>query len=43
MIAMILMAIPGVRTIGVTLAASAGLVGLAVGAAAQPALSLSLT
>ncbi|MEG8223730.1 mechanosensitive ion channel [Sphingomonas sp. HH69] len=37
-IAMILMAIPGVRTIGVTLAASAGLVGLAVGAAAQPAL-----
>lgn len=37
-IAMVLMAIPGVRTIGVTLAASAGLVGLAVGAAAQPAL-----
>lgn len=37
-VAMILMAIPGVRTIGVTLAASAGLVGLAVGAAAQPAL-----
>ncbi|WCP11936.1 hypothetical protein sphantq_00331 [Sphingobium sp. AntQ-1] len=37
-IAMMLMAIPGVRTIGVTLAASAGLVGLAVGAAAQPAL-----
>lgn len=37
-IAMILIAIPGVRSIGVTLAASAGLVGLAVGAAAQPAL-----
>jgi small-conductance mechanosensitive channel len=36
--AMILIAIPGVRSIGVTLAASAGLVGLAVGAAAQPAL-----
>ncbi|MGE4323333.1 MAG: mechanosensitive ion channel family protein [Sphingobium sp.] len=37
-IAMMLIAIPGVRTIGVTLMASAGLVGLAVGAAAQPAL-----
>ncbi len=37
-IAMVLIAIPGVRSIGVTLAASAGLVGLAVGAAAQPAL-----
>ncbi len=37
-IAMMLIAIPGVRSIGVTLAASAGLVGLAVGAAAQPAL-----
>ena len=37
-IAMVLIAIPGVRAIGVTLAASAGLVGLAVGAAAQPAL-----
>lgn len=37
-IALMLIAIPGVRTIGVTLMASAGLVGLAVGAAAQPAL-----
>ncbi|MBV2147314.1 mechanosensitive ion channel family protein [Sphingobium sp. AS12] len=37
-IAMMLIAIPGVRTVGVTLMASAGLVGLAVGAAAQPAL-----
>ena len=37
-IAMVLIDIPGVRSIGVTLAASAGLVGLAVGAAAQPAL-----
>jgi small-conductance mechanosensitive channel len=37
-VAMMLMAIPGVRTIGVTLMASAGLAGLAVGAAAQPAL-----
>lgn len=33
-----LMSIPGVRTIGVTLIASAGLAALAVGAAAQPAL-----
>lgn len=37
-IAMILIAIPGVRTIGVSLMASAGLAALAVGAAAQPAL-----
>lgn len=37
-IALMLIAIPGVRTIGVTLMASAGLAGLAVGAAAQPAL-----
>lgn len=37
-VALMLIAIPGVRTIGVTLMASAGLVGLAVGAAAQPAL-----
>lgn len=37
-ICMMLMTIPGVRTIGVTLIASAGLAGLAVGAAAQPAL-----
>lgn len=37
-IALILFAIPGVRTIGTTLLASAGLAGLAVGAAAQPAL-----
>lgn len=37
-VALILIAIPGVRTFGVTLMASAGLAGLAVGAAAQPAL-----
>ncbi|MDE0879453.1 MAG: mechanosensitive ion channel [Sphingomonas bacterium] len=35
---LMLMSIPSVRSIGVTLAASAGLVGLAIGAAAQPAL-----
>jgi small-conductance mechanosensitive channel len=34
----VLIAVPGVREIGVTLMASAGLAGLAVGAAAQPAL-----
>jgi small-conductance mechanosensitive channel len=37
-IAMMLLSIPGVRDIGVTLMASAGLAALAVGAAAQPAL-----
>jgi small-conductance mechanosensitive channel len=37
-IALMLLSIPGVRNIGVTLMASASLVGLAVGAAAQPAL-----
>jgi len=37
-ICMMLMTIPGVRTVGVTLIASAGVVGIAVGAAAQPAL-----
>lgn len=37
-IAMMLLSIPGVRDIGITLMASAGLAGLAVGAAAQPAL-----
>ncbi|UVI39728.1 mechanosensitive ion channel family protein [Qipengyuania spongiae] len=37
-IALILFNIPGVRDIGVTMMASAGLVALAVGAAAQPAL-----
>ena len=37
-LSLMLMMIPGVRTIGVTLMASAGLAGLAVGAAAQPAL-----
>ncbi len=37
-IALVLMTIPGVRSVGITLMASAGLVGLAVGAAAQPAL-----
>lgn len=36
--ALVLVTIPGVRSIGITLMASAGLVGLAVGAAAQPAL-----
>jgi len=35
---MMLISIPGVRNVGVTLMASAGLAGLAVGAAAQPAL-----
>lgn len=35
---LMLIMIPGVRTVGVTLMASAGLAGLAVGAAAQPAL-----
>lgn len=35
---MILMNIPSVRDVGMTLAASAGIAGLAVGAAAQPAL-----
>lgn len=37
-VALMLFAIPGVRQIGVTLMASAGLAALAVGAAAQPAL-----
>ncbi len=37
-VAMMLLSIPGVRSVGVTLMASAGLAGLAVGAAAQPAL-----
>lgn len=37
-IAMMLLSIPGIRDIGVTLMASAGLAALAVGAAAQPAL-----
>jgi len=37
-IALMLFAIPAVRSIGATLLASAGLAGLAVGAAAQPAL-----
>ena len=37
-ISLMLIMIPGVRTVGVTLMASAGLAGLAVGAAAQPAL-----
>ena len=35
---MMLLSIPGIRSVGVTLIASAGLAGLAVGAAAQPAL-----
>ncbi|MGF7148762.1 small-conductance mechanosensitive channel [Sphingomonas zeicaulis] len=35
---LMLMSIPSVRTVGVTIAASAGLAALAVGAAAQPAL-----
>jgi small-conductance mechanosensitive channel len=37
-VALMLFAIPGVRAVGTTLLASAGLAGLAVGAAAQPAL-----
>lgn len=37
-ICMMLLSIPGVRSVGVTLMASAGLAGLAIGAAAQPAL-----
>ncbi len=37
-IGLMLLSIPGVRDVGVTLMASAGLAGLAVGAAAQPAL-----
>lgn len=37
-VGLMMLAIPGVREIGVTLVASAGLAGLAVGAAAQPAL-----
>ena len=37
-VALMLLSIPGVRDIGVTLMASAGLAALAVGAAAQPAL-----
>lgn len=37
-ICMMLLSIPGVRAVGITLMASAGLAGLAVGAAAQPAL-----
>ena len=37
-ICLMLLTIPGVRNIGVTMLASAGLLGLAVGAAAQPAL-----
>jgi small-conductance mechanosensitive channel len=37
-VGLMLLSIPGVRDIGMTLVASAGLAGLAVGAAAQPAL-----
>jgi small-conductance mechanosensitive channel len=37
-VCMMLLSIPAVRSVGVTLMASAGLAGLAVGAAAQPAL-----
>lgn len=37
-VALMLLGIPGVRNVGVTLMASAGLAGLTVGAAAQPAL-----
>lgn len=37
-IALMLLSIPSIRSIGITLMASAGLAGLAVGAAAQPAL-----
>ncbi len=37
-IALMLLSIPSIRSVGITLMASAGLAGLAVGAAAQPAL-----
>lgn len=37
-VGLVLLSIPGVRDVGLTLVASAGLAGLAVGAAAQPAL-----
>lgn len=37
-ICLMLLSLPGIRTIGVTLMASAGIAGLVVGAAAQPAL-----
>ncbi len=37
-VCLMLLSVPGIRTIGVTLMASAGIVGLVVGAAAQPAL-----
>ncbi|SOB87531.1 Small-conductance mechanosensitive channel [Sphingomonas guangdongensis] len=37
-VALMLLAIPSIRSVGITLMASAGLAGLAVGAAAQPAL-----
>ena len=37
-VCLMLLSLPGVRTIGVTLMASAGIAGLVVGAAAQPAL-----
>jgi small-conductance mechanosensitive channel len=37
-VALMLLEIPGVRQVGATLIASAGIIGLAVGAAAQPAL-----
>jgi small-conductance mechanosensitive channel len=37
-VGLVLLSIPGIRDIGMTLVASAGLAGLAVGAAAQPAL-----
>ncbi|MDF2493341.1 mechanosensitive ion channel family protein [Sphingomonas sp.] len=37
-VALMLLSIPSIRSIGITLMASAGLAGLAVGAAAQPAL-----
>ena len=35
---LMLLSVPGIRTVGVTLMASAGILGLVVGAAAQPAL-----
>ncbi|MEG3165815.1 mechanosensitive ion channel [Sphingomonas sp. PB2P19] len=37
-VCLMLLSVPGIRTIGVTLMASAGIAGLVVGAAAQPAL-----
>ena len=42
-LALMLLSIPSIRSVGITLMASAGLAGLAVGAAAQPALKNLIT